>query len=1763
MGCSWVITICIVLFVNTLCESQTSYFALNGSAVDYGTGEYLLTPATARQVGSIWYNDKVSLSQSFILNFELYFGTSDGGADGMTFCLQPVSTSIGISGAGLGIQGVTPSFFAEFDTYQNAGDPRYDHVALQKNGDVHNGRSNNLAPPVRIKDGVDNVENGQWYPMQIRWDAAAKRFEVYVDCQFRIGYTGDIVNTIFNGNDLVYWGFSASTGGRNNVHKVRNINTTLIEIPDQTICAGGSVQVTIPNTGNTFSWNTASGVSSTTSLTPTLSPASSTEYVITYSGFCSSEVKDTFQVNVEGVAVTLGNDTTICEGSSLALTASGGASYRWSTGATGASITVNNAGTYSVTATSPNGCTSQGSITVATVDCSCEDNDNDGVCDDVDLDDDNDGILDVNECMTSNFQWSSPPQVTGNLTATGNINGVPYTYTSTRQVNTEGSIQGFSRFPSFYGIPNTTNMMNVEASSNTLSFGQPIQNPVLVFASIGAANNFVSVNFNNPFEILWSENVSIDSERQITGNEGFAIIRFNGTYSQLSFDYSKNEYRANFYFGADFATFCDTDGDGTPDYLDADSDGDGCLDALEGGAGFKASALNGNQLSGGVDLYGVPLVAGGSGQAVGSSVNSAVKAAECIIDFIPTDTLFVCKGQSVDITAEGVDVAEWSGAESFAQLNDSTIKAQPAKTTYYYLSSFTKKQNALVNGDFESPNLGGFQIVDANTIDGWNTTASDNKIEVWPNGFLGVPAYSGQQFVELNANMQSALYQDMPTTPGTKLMWGFAHRGRNGIETVDFEVGPPGGPYVKIGSYSDGKAWGYYNGVYEVPAGQSTTRFYYSSKDPGASGNLLDAIEFFTLEEEKDSVLVIVRDVFSVDLGKDTFVCEGESIILKDLNASSGNYAWSEGSAADSLVIFTGGDYSLKVTDPNGCEAHDTVKVIIDYNCKKSLCGQDVNYNTWSQKGHPDFGNWVVSSDGKRVTQTVNSSPTFFIGNRDHINVRFSGQMRVGSSDDDWIGMVFGFESPDSPITSYPFTIKTLVMSWKQARQIWSGQVWPEGFSLFKVDKVINNRTDLENLFRLQQAAPGEIEVLATNYEPDGSTGLGWKDNTDHQIMVDYTSSNITVFIDGTEVINVNGCFAPGKIGFFNDSQEDVTYSNFTYQYKANIVSDRDTVCIGDPIQLSVNGGETCPFHDYYPEGTQYAWEMGDGQTYSLKDSVGHTYQSAGKYTVKLTLSDASTCVSEAEKELWVGAYPTINLGKDTTICFGDSITLEAKSNANNFEWNNGDTTRSIRVQQAEEYWVKAMNEFLCVTADTLTLGVHDLPVVDITNDTTICQGDTIMLDAKNNGATYQWTNGQKSQNVKAAVEGVYKVVVTDPSGCENSDSLYLTVQDLPVFDLGGDQRICKGTTTVLTVNIPGLTYQWSNGATSQEITIADAGQYKAEVRDNLGCYYADSMQLNVNPLPVVNLGSDTSLCEWESLTLNAKNDGHSYLWNTGAVSQTITLNSAGQYGVSVKDSIGCEGRDSMNVLIDAVPDPFTEKDFSFCEGDTLLLTPVSYPFDDEFSWLEGSSNSDSILVWKSGVMNGLVVSYHCQDTFAVNVSVLDTPDVEIVDLSGQIHYCFDYEYPTLEIQGEDAGIVEAYWKPSEEYGISIQAKTSGIHTLEVNDGYCASVYQTILQDYCDPQLYIPNAFSPNDDGQNDVFKPVTKYVTNYLLLIYDRWGNVVFRSTNPEEGWDGNSRAGNPMEIGVYVYKLEYGFDTERGGENGNEFTGTVTLVR
>jgi gliding motility-associated-like protein len=220
-------------------QNLLAQYTVNGNASQIACNEYRLTFASNGQSGSVWNNNKINLSQSFDFKFDVFLGNNDAGADGIAFVLQPISTSVGTTGGGLGYDGITPAAGVTIDTWQNTNDndPSFDHIAIQVNGNLNHNTANNIAGPVTVLNGSNNIEDGNWHALRIQWDATTKTLLAYVDGNLRVSAVKDFVTDVFAGDPLVFWGFTGSTGGANNEQRFRTaLNPAFHLSPTQKRC---------------------------------------------------------------------------------------------------------------------------------------------------------------------------------------------------------------------------------------------------------------------------------------------------------------------------------------------------------------------------------------------------------------------------------------------------------------------------------------------------------------------------------------------------------------------------------------------------------------------------------------------------------------------------------------------------------------------------------------------------------------------------------------------------------------------------------------------------------------------------------------------------------------------------------------------------------------------------------------------------------------------------------------------------------------------------------------------------------------------------------------------------------------------------------------------------------------------------------------------------------------------------------------------------------------------------------------------------------------------------------------------------------------------------------------------------------------------------------------------------------------------------------------------------------------------------------------
>lgn len=372
--------------------------------------------------------------------------------------------------------------------------------------------------------------------------------------------------------------------------------------------------------------------------------------------------------------------------------------------------------------------------------------------------------------------------------------------------------------------------------------------------------------------------------------------------------------------------------------------------------------------------------------------------------------------------------------------------------------------------------------------------------------------------------------------------------------------------------------------------------------------------------------------------------------------------------------------------------------------------------------------------------------------------------------------------------------------------------------------------------------------------------------------------------------------------------------------------------------------------------------------------------------------------------------------------------------------------------------WIRDANG--CKAIDAITVLRLAVPNVYLGNDTALCVGDSMLLRVPLTPQyTYLWKDGSTSNKYVVHTAGVYFLKVTNQFNCSFTDTLNILPKQLPAFTLGNDTSICTGKNLQLQVSLPNAIYQWSNGSNASGIIISRAGLYWVNISQE-GCYKKDSIFLSEKPVPVVSLGSDTTLCEGKTVLINAGNTSNNYLWQDNSNANTYLVTKEGQYIVFVNKN-NCVVSDTINVYY--TPKPiFTLGPAQFiCQGQTVILQP--------------------------------------------NIN------------------------PQWQLQWQDASTKSFYnvMQPGQYY---IDATNT-----------CGTTREEVLFTKGLCQVYVPNAFSPNGDTKNDIFKVSgTELIAEFHLRIFNRYGQLIFETTDKNKGWDGSIK-NQPVETGNYVYLLEY----------------------
>jgi len=653
-----------------------------------------------------------------------------------------------------------------------------------------------------------------------------------------------------------------------------------------------------------------------------------------------------------------------------------------------------------------------------------------------------------------------------------------------------------------------------------------------------------------------------------------------------------------------------------------------------------------------------------------------------------------------------------------------------------------------------------------------------------------------------------------------------------------------------------------------------------------------------------------------------------------------------------------------------------------------------------------------------------------------------------------------------------------------------------------------------------------------------GASYYSWDNGVTNNVGFYPSVGTITYTVIGTDA---NGCQ--------NTDNVDVTVNaNPTVQANAN----NSIVCDGASVILTGSGASS------------YSWDNGVTNGLAFIPPVGVT-----TYTV--TGTDANYCSNTDQINITVNALPNVVAGPDQEVCDGVAVTLVA-SGAINYSWNLGVTNAVTFYPNvgATVYTVTGTDANGCSNTDDVQVIVNSLPGVSAGVDNQVCELISVTL-VGSGAVTYSWTNGVQNNVAFYPPIGTstYTVIGTDAKGCSNTDDVDITVYGLPNVVAGPDQTVCYGTSVTLTAT-GAPAYSWTGGVINSVPFIQGVGsnQYIVTGTDLNACANSDTILVTVNPNPVVDAGADQEGCEGGAITLSATGTSNLY-WNNSVINNVSFTQNVGTVMYVVIDSLytGCTARDSVLVTIRNNP-AISAVGAEICDGEEVVLSGqggISY------SWTGGVLND---VGFHPGVTTMYTVtgydSYGCSSDAIVEVIVHANPiaDFDILQLS------LTTLDPTTGFDNLSTGAVSYSWDFGDNSMNSIEfepehtfpTENSGSYTITLtatSDFGCVDIAEKYIHVFQDYTIYVPNAFTPDYNGVNEVFKPkMTGFDPyDYTLLIFNRWGEIIFESHDMEVGWDGSfAGRGEQTQDGVYTWKIEAGL---KDSADSKIFVGHVSLLK
>lgn len=903
-----------------------------------------------------------------------------------------------------------------------------------------------------------------------------------------------------------------------------------------------------------------------------------------------------------------------------------------------------------------------------------------------------------------------------------------------------------------------------------------------------------------------------------------------------------------------------------------------------------------------------------------------------------------------------------------------------------------------------------------------------------------------------------------------------------------------------------------------IMAGDSSFTYLW---DDGSTDTFRVAYPINTIWVEKSNVCGVATDTLIVDtvqaifvdLGPDTVICSGDSILLTALD-SSYNYLWQNGIPDSSLIVYTQGIYAVTVSNacfsavdsiqidslPNPfvqlgndtglCEG-DTIQIISNSNLVNFLW-QDSSMNQNFQVLFPDTF-WVEVSNACGVV-----SDTIVIDSviPALVNLPADTSLCVGDTLEldatvDFATYIWQDSSTNATFSAFQ-----------------SGTYWCEstngcGMDADTIELIFQDVPIPPNLGADTVVCVGDTFIY--NVQPDSISSVLWSDSsTLNQLKVSSPGNYWVSFSNqcgsATDSVEVTNVILP-SVELGNDT----------------------TLCVGETIVWWLN-----------EPSSSYLWQDG-----SIDSSL--TIDSSEFVWVEIT--NACGTISDSIQVDYL-PYPFTDLGPDSAICENDSVTLEAAFPGASYVWFNASTDSINVVKEDGYYWVAVTN--MCGTfSDSIVIQVEDTLQINLGPDTILCTNDSLLLNTYlDNELQHFWQDGSQGNGFLVVTSNQYWVMVSNTCG-PGSDTIVVEFEVSPQVELGTQQQNCLGDSVILEAFSTNASYAWNTNETNSSIVAKSTGAYQVTVTNLCGAGH-DSVYLEFQEALSIDLGEDVLSCIGETEVLAPTiNQPVSLTWSNGETKSYIRTTQSGNYWVTGTNACG-PVTDSVAVIFNPIPFIRVSNDTVVCDGDVVSF--IAEAPSDQILW-STTEIASQIDVFDPGIY-WAEMKNNCglaRDTVQLLVRALPTPNI-----GADRQVCLD--------EPVDLGVgkqwAEVLWMDGSQKNMR-RFFEAGEYSIQVWDEIGCTGRDTIVLFEC-PSIWIPNAFTPRGDQLNEVFKPVGRNLEGYRFQVFNRWGTLIFETTDLEVGWNGMFES-QQAPVGSYVWKVSFINRMRREEVR----TGSVTLIR